>query len=342
MKDWQKLIKPKRLEVEKDTLTPYYGKFFAEPLERGFGITLGNALRRILLSSIHGAAITSVKIDGVYHEFTTIPGVKEDVTELILNLKQVRFKLYTGGAKTVYLKCKGPKDLKAGDIICDNNIEVLNPDIHIATLSNDAELNIEMVVKRGKGYVPAERNIEEGQPIGVIPIDSIFSPIEKVNFTVTNTRVGHRTDYDKLTIEVWTDGSILPQDAISVAAKILQDQAEVFINMDVEETEEEKEVYEEEKKEERVNENLFKSVDELELSMRAANCLKNAGIKYIGELVQKTEQEMLKTKNFGKKSLNELKEVIAQMGLSFGMELKDFPSREELDRMALERERAVT
>lgn len=335
-KDWKELIKPKRLEVEKDTLTPYYGKFIAEPLERGFGITLGNALRRVLLSSIQGAAITSVRFDGVYHEFTTIPGVKEDCTELILNLKQVRFKVYTEGAKTVYLKCEGEKDLKGGDIVCGSNIKVLNPDVHVATLSKDAKLNIEMVVKKGKGYVPAERNVEEGQPIGVIPIDSIFSPVEKVNFTVTNTRVGHRTDYDRLTMEVWTDGSILPENAVGVAAKILQDQAQVFINIDVEEIEEK--VHEQEEKEETLNENIFKSVDELELSVRAANCLKNANIKYIGELVQKTEQEMLKTKNFGRKSLNELQEIIEKMGLSFGMELKDFPSREELDIMAAERE----
>ncbi len=331
-RDWKELIKPKRLEVDKDTLTDRYGKFVAEPLERGFGTTLGNALRRILLSSLQGAAITSVRINDALHEFSSIPGAKEDVTELILNLKLVRFKLYDQGPRTVHIKETGEKEVKAGDIVCDSGIEVMNPDLHIATLSKDALLDMEMVVKKGKGYVPAEFNKEENQPIGFLPIDSVFSPVEKVNFKVTNTRVGHRTDYDKLTIEVWTDGSILPEDAIGVAAKILQDQAQVFIN--IEEPEEEVE----EVKKDTLNENLFKSVDELELSVRAANCLKNADIKYIGELVQKTEQEMLKTKNFGKKSLNELKEIMAEMGLSFGMELENFPSREELDKMAIERE----
>lgn len=333
-RDWKELIKPKRLEVVKGALTPYYGKFIAEPLERGFGTTLGNALRRVLLSSIQGAAITSVKIDGALHEFTALPGVVEDVTDIILNLKQVRFKLHTHEPRTVHIKAEGPKEVKAGDIICDSRVEVLNPELHIATLSEGGKLDMEMVVKRGKGYVPAERNREEGQPIGVIPVDSIFSPIEKVNFVVTNTRVGDRTDYDKLTLEVWTDGSITPEEAIGVAARILQDQLQIFLGRISEEGVEEEEEAEEE---EVLNENLFKSVEELELSVRAQNCLKNADIKYIGELVQKTEQEMLKTKNFGRKSLNELKDILATMGLSFGMKLKDFPSREELDRMAAER-----
>ncbi len=333
-RDWKELIKPKRLEVDKESLTTRYGKFVAEPLERGFGTTLGNSLRRVLLSSIQGAAITSVKIDGALHEFTALPGVVEDVTDIILNLKQVRFKLHTYEPRKVHIKAEGPKEVKAGDIVCDSSVEVLNPDLHIATLSEGGRLDMEMVVKKGKGYVPAERNKEEGQPIGVIPVDSIFSPVEKVNFVVTNTRVGERTDYDKLTLEVWTDGSITPEEAIAVAAKILQDQLQVFVGgISLEEAEEE----EEEVEEEELNENLFKSVDELELSVRAQNCLKNADIKYIGELVQKTEQEMLKTKNFGRKSLNELKEILATMGLSFGMKLKNFPSREELDRMAAER-----
>ena len=323
-KSWKDLIRPKRLEAEKETLTPYYGKFTAEPLERGFGITVGNSLRRILLSSLQGAAITSVKIDGVLHEFSTIPGVKEDATEILLNLKEVRLKLHTEGAKTIRIKSDGPKEVKAGDIITGEAVEILNPDHHIATLSRDAKLSVEMTIKTGRGYVPAERNKEENQPIGAMAIDSIFSPIKKVNYTVTNARVGQITDYDKLTLEVWTDGSIAPEEAVAHAAKILKEQLAIFITF---EEEEEAEGTKEPEDNQLLNENLFRSVDELELSVRSANCLKHANIKYIGDLVQKTEAEILATKNFGRKSLNEIKEILTDMGLSLGMKIDNWPPR---------------
>jgi len=323
-KSWKDLIRPKRLEAEKETLTPFYGKFTAEPLERGFGITVGNSLRRILLSSLQGAAITSVKIDGVLHEFSTIPGVKEDATEILLNLKEVRLKLHTEGAKTIRIKADGPKEVKAGDIITGEAVEILNPDHHIATLSRDAKLSVEMVIKTGRGYVPAERNKEENQAIGAMAIDSIFSPIKKVNYTVTNARVGQITDYDKLTLEVWTDGSIAPEEAVAHAAKILKEQLAIFITF---EEEEEAEGTKEPEDNQVLNENLFRSVDELELSVRSANCLKHANIKYIGDLVQKTEAEILATKNFGRKSLNEIKEILTDMGLSLGMKIDNWPPR---------------
>lgn len=323
-KSWKDLIRPKRLEAEKETLTPFYGKFAAEPLERGFGITVGNSLRRILLSSLQGAAITSVKIDGVLHEFSTIPGVKEDATEILLNLKEVRLKLHTEGAKTIRIKADGPKEVKAGDIITGEAVEILNPDHHIATLSRDAKLSVEMLIKTGRGYVPAERNKEENQPIGAMAIDSIFSPIKKVNYTVTNARVGQITDYDKLTLEVWTDGSIAPEEAVAHAAKILKEQLAIFITF---EEEEEAEGTKEPEDNQLLNENLFRSVDELELSVRSANCLKHANIKYIGDLVQKTEAEILATKNFGRKSLNEIKEILTDMGLSLGMKIDNWPPR---------------
>jgi len=325
-KNWKALIRPKRLEAEKDSLTSFYGKFVAEPFERGFGTTIGNSLRRILLSSLQGAAIVSVKIEGVLHEFSTIPGVKEDVTEIILNLKEVMIRLHGSGPKTVHLKAKGEGEIKAKDITADSDVEILNPDHHIVTMSADASLDMEMLIKAGKGYVTAERNKEENQPIGMIPMDAIFSPVRKVNYTVTNARVGQITDYDKLTLEVWTNGSTSPEDAVSIAAKILKDQLSIFIQF--EEDEEAFEV-EEDAQTEKLNENLFKSVDELELSVRSANCLKHANIKYIGELVQKTEQEILATKNFGRKSLNEIKEILAEMGLSLGMKLENFPPEPE-------------
>jgi len=331
-KSWKDLIRPKRVEVEKETLTLFYGKFTAEPFERGFGITIGNSLRRILLSSLQGAAITSVKIDGVLHEFSTIPGVKEDVTEIILNLKEVRLKLHTEGPKTIRVKTEGPKVLKAGDIITGDAVEILNPEHYLATLSKDAKLSMEMAVKMGKGYVPAERNKEEDQPIGTIPIDAIFSPIKKVNYTVTNARVGQITDYDRLTLEVWTDGSLNPEEAVVHASKILKDQLSIFITFE-EEEEEEREVSGEEGEKKGVNENLFRSVDELELSVRSANCLKHANIKLIGDLVQKTEAEILATKNFGRKSLNEIKEILAEMGLSLGMRVENWPQKKEEEGM---------
>ena len=327
-KSWKDLIRPKRLEAEKETLTPFYGKFAAEPFERGFGITIGNSLRRILLSSLQGAAITSVKIDGVLHEFSTIPGVKEDVTEIILNLKEVRLKLHTEGPKTIRVKTEGPKILKAGDIQTGDAVEILNPDHYIATLSRDSKFSVEMTVKMGRGYIPAERNKEENQPIGTLPMDAIFSPIKKVNYTVTNARVGQITDYDKLTLEVWTDGSLNPEEAVAHAAKILKDQLSIFITFE-EEEEEEEESAEEHAEPEKLNENLFRSVDELELSVRSANCLKHANIKLIGDLVQKTEAEILATKNFGRKSLNEIKEILAEMGLSLGMKLESWPPKKK-------------
>ncbi len=331
-KSWKDLIRPKRLEVEKETLTLFYGKFVAEPFERGFGITIGNSLRRILLSSLQGAAITSVKIDGVLHEFSTIPGVKEDVTEVILNLKEVRLKLHTEGPKVIRVKTEGPKVLKAGDIQTGDAVEILNPDHYIATLSRDSKLSMEMMVKMGRGYVPAERNKEENQPIGTIPMDAIFSPIKKVNYTVTNARVGQITDYDKLTLELWTDGSLNPEEAVAHAAKILKEQLSIFIIFE-EEEEEEEESATEQTESEKLNENLFRSVDELELSVRSANCLKHANIKLIGDLVQKTEAEILATKNFGRKSLNEIKEILSDMGLSLGMKLDSWPPKKEEEEM---------
>lgn len=321
-KNWRSLIRPRGLEIESETLTDSYGKFVARPLERGFGVTLGNSLRRILLSSLQGAAITSVKIEGALHEFSTIPGVLEDVTDILLNLKGVRLKMDSFDTRTVRIDASGERVIKAKDIITGHGIEILNPDHHIATLTADGRLLAEMSVRMGKGYVPADRNKEANQPIGTIPIDAIFSPIRRVNFTVSNARVGHETDYDKLTLEVWTDGSVSPEDAVAYAAKIMKEQLQIFINFD---EEPEPTDPQDEETEEQFNENLFKTVDELELSVRSANCLQNASIKYIYELVEKTEAEMLKTKNFGRKSLNEIKEILAEMGLSLGMKLGNFP-----------------
>jgi DNA-directed RNA polymerase subunit alpha len=322
-KNWKALIKPKRLEIDEETLTDYYGKFVAEPLERGFGTTLGNSLRRILLSSIQGAAITAVKIDGSLHEFSVLPGVKEDVTDLILNLKEVVFKLHGPGPKIVRIEVEGGKEVTAADIITDADVEVINPQQHIAILDKGATLKMEMTVKMGMGYVTAERNKEEDMSIGTIPIDSIFTSITKVNYTVTNARVGQITDYDKLTLEVWTNGSIKPDDAVAIAAKILKDQLNIFINFEEPPEELPSEDDEEKKKREleKLRDLLTKGVDELELSVRSANCLKNASIQNIKELVQKTEQEILQTKNFGRKSLNEIKEVLEGMGLRLGMNI---------------------
>jgi len=289
----------------------------------------------VLLSSLQGAAITSVKIKGVLHEFSAIPGVTEDATDIILNLEGVRLKMHGHESRTIRVIHRGEGIIKAGDIVTDPNIEILNPGHHIATCSKDANLEMEMVVRMGKGYVPADRNRDEKASVGTMPIDSIFSPISKVNFQVTNARVGQITDYDKLTVEVWTDGSVKPDDAIAYAAKILKEQLTIFINFD-EEVEQPEEV-EHEEDSERINENLYRSVDELELSVRSANCLKNAGIKLIGELVIRTEAEMLKTQNFGRKSLNEIKDVLADMGLSLGMKLDNFPDEEVMRRLRGER-----
>jgi DNA-directed RNA polymerase subunit alpha len=330
-RNWKTLIKPTKFEADQETLSDYHGKFYAEPLERGFGVTLGNSLRRILLSSIQGAAITAVKIDGSLHELSVLPGAKEDVTEIILNLKEVVFKLYTTGPKMVRIEAEGEKEIKAEDIITDPDVEVVNPEHHIATLDKGAKLKMEMTVKMGKGYVPAERNKEEDMPIGTIPIDAIFTPVKKVNYTVTNARVGQITDYDKLTLQVWTNGSIKPEDAIALSAKILKDQLNIFINFEEPPEDQPPDEDEEKKKKEQENlrDKLAKTVDELELSVRSANCLKNANIRYIGDLVQKSEQEILQTKNFGRKSLNEIKEVLIAMGLNLGMDVGEFMSPEE-------------
>ena len=324
-KNWKALIKPKRLEVDQETLTDYYGKFVVEPLERGFGITLGNSMRRILLSSLQGAAITAVRIDASLHEFSVLPGVKEDVTDLILNLKEVVCRLHVPGPKMVRLEVEGAKEVTAADIITDADVEVINPQQHIAILGKGAKLKMEMTVKMDKGYAPAERNKDEDMPIGTIPIDAIFTPIKKVNYTVTNARVGQITDYDKLTVEIWTNGTIRPNDAVALAAKVLKDQLSIFINFEepVEELPSEDDEETKKKKLEELREKLTKSVDELELSVRSANCLKNANIQYISELVQKTEQDILQTKNFGRKSLNEIKEVLKGMGLHLGMNVAD-------------------
>ena len=325
-RNWRELIKPKKMERDAAS-DESYGKFVIEPLERGFGITLGNALRRILLSSLQGAAIVSVRIDGVLHEFATLDGVLEDVTDIILNLKGVRFKMEGDDPEPVMVSIdkKGQAEVSAGDIIADPSITVLNPDHHIATLSSDANFKVEMTISVGKGYVSAERNKGEEDPIGVIPIDSVFSPVRKVNYVVTNARVGQITDYDKLTMEVWTDASLKPEDAVAFAAKILKEQLNVFINFEEEPEPEEKG---EEAEAEAINENLLRPVDELELSVRSANCLKKAKIRFIGELVQKSEAEMLKTKNFGRKSLNEIKEILTEMGLGLGMKVENWPPRE--------------
>jgi DNA-directed RNA polymerase subunit alpha len=327
-RNWRNLIKPKFLEYEKETGTPTYGRFIARPLERGFGQTLGNALRRILLSSLQGVAITNAKIDGVLHEFGTIPGVVEDVSDILLNLKQVRLRLHSGDQDVVRIEAKGDRDIKAGDIIAGENVTILNPDLHIATLNPEGKIKAEMTVKLNKGYIPSERNKNEKDPIGTIAVDSIHSPVIKVNYTVTNARVGQMTDYDRLSLEVWTDGSVQPADAVAFSAKILKEQLQIFINFEeipepvIEESLPEKPAF---------NENLNRRVDELELSVRSANCLQNANIRFIGELCMKTEAEMLKTKNFGRKSLNEIKEILAEMGLSLGMKLEGWatPMEEE-------------
>ena len=325
-RNWRELIKPKRLDAEADTLSSTYGKFTAEPLERGFGTTLGSGLRRVLLSSLQGAAIVQVKFEGVPHEFSTIQGVKEDVTEIVLNLKEVRLKAHTDKPKRLRIDKTGPCDVLAADIQAGSTVEILNGDHHLATLSEGGRLEAELVVKVGKGYVPAERNKDEDMPIGQIALDAVFSPIEKVNFRVEQARVGQRTDFDKLILEVWTDGSIKPDDAVAYAAKILKDQLQVFINF---EEEEEPDSGFSDSLDTTYNPNLDRKVSELELSVRAANCLKAANIRYIGELVQKTDAEMLKTKNFGRKSLNEIKDILGTMNLHLGMDIGVWTPPEE-------------
>ena len=312
--------KPKRLICDLETLSPTYGQFQAQPFERGFGTTIGNALRRVLLSSIEGAAITAVKIEGVLHEFTPIPNVTEDATNIIMNLKQIPIRLKVSHEKTISLEVDQSGEITSGSVVADPDVEILDPNVHIATIGEGGTLKIEMRVKNGRGYVPADENFEEELPIGYIPLDSVHSPIKRVNYSVEAARLGQTTDYDKLILDVWTNGCIRPQDAIAQAAKILKDHMFIFINFEEMPQEEEEEV---DRDAERMSDNLKRSVEELELSVRSYNCLKNADIKTIGELVQKTEPEMLKTKNFGRKSLNEIKEILAEMGLSFGMKLGD-------------------
>lgn len=321
-RNWRDLIRPRGMHVEPETLTDFYGKFTCEPLERGYGITLGNSLRRVLLSSLQGAAITAVRIEGALHEFTTVNDVVEDVTDIILNLKEVVLKAASAKTYTVRLDKEGPGPVYAKDISLVDGLQVLNPDHLIATLDKKGPLQMELTVNVGRGYVPAERNKTATMPIGTVPIDALYSPIRKCNYQVTNARVGQQTDFDKLTFEVWTNGSVKPSDAVAYAAKILKEQLTIFINF--EETDEA--AYQASSQdEEPLNENLFKSVDELELSVRSANCLQNANITLIGELVQRTEQEMLKTKNFGRKSLKEIKEILAGYGLSLGMKIDNWP-----------------
>ncbi|MBT9561308.1 MAG: DNA-directed RNA polymerase subunit alpha [Myxococcales bacterium] len=315
-RNWADLIRPRTLEIEHATDT--YGRFVCEPLERGFGLTLGNSLRRVLLSSIRGAAITSIRIDGTLHEFSSVSDVSDDVTDIILNLKEVQLTMFGLGPKTVRISKSGPCVVTAGDIIADDTITVLNPAQRICSVSEGGKFEAELVVREGRGYKSAEENKESSAAVGTIAIDAIFSPITRVNYRVTNARVKQRTDYDKLTLEIWTNGSVLPEDALALAAKILKEQLQVFINFDeaVEEP-----TREESREEPRFNDNLFRTVDELELSVRSANCLQNANIKFIGDLVQRSEAEMLKTKNFGRKSLKEIKEILAEMGLQLGMKL---------------------
>jgi DNA-directed RNA polymerase subunit alpha len=310
--------KPKRLVANTETLTERYGMFTAQPFQRGFGTTIGNSLRRVLLSSIEGAAITAVRIEGVEHEFSPIPGVVEDATDIILNLKQIPFKIMGEGVKTVRLTVDGAGDVRSGQIETDADVEVLDRDVHVATVSEGGRLSIEMRLKSGRGYVSADKNFDEDLALGYIPIDSVHSPVRKVNFAVEAARLGQMTDYDKLTLEVWTNGAVSPQDAIGYAAKLLKDHMSIFINFE-EVPEQTEEISE--RGLDKMNEILNRSVEELELSVRSYNCLKNANIQTIGELVQKTEAEMLRTKNFGRKSLNEIKEILANMGLSLGMRI---------------------
>jgi len=322
------ITKPKRLEVDSETLTASYGKFTAEPLERGFGTTIGNSLRRVLLSSIQGAAVTSLRIDGVSHEFSSLPGMKEDIADFVLNIKQLRVKLHGSEPRVIRIDAVGPREVKAGDITTDSHVEVLNKNLHLATLNGDGKLKVEMTVKPGRGFSVAERNKEEGQPLGVIVIDAFFTPIERVNYRVENARVGQATDYDRLVIEVWTNGGVGPEEALAHAGRILREHLAIFVG-------DEEEFVSEDHAGEIIGEdalrNLDRSVNELELSVRAANCLKNVELQTIRDLVLKSENEMLKTKNFGRKSLNEIKVVLEQMGLRLGMKPEDLEPRGEKD-----------
>jgi DNA-directed RNA polymerase subunit alpha len=316
---WKGFQRPKRLEFERETFTERFGRFYAQPFERGFGTTVGNALRRVLLSSIEGAAVTAVKIEGVQHEFSPIQGVVEDATDIILNLKQIPLKLHSDTVKTLTIRAMKPGEVRARDIEGDADIEILEPDAHIATVSEGGRLEMELRIKRGRGYISADKNFDEDLGIGWIPIDSVHSPVKKVNYVVEAARIGQTTDYDKLTLEVWTNGAVTPRDALSLSAKLIRDHFTIFVGLD--EAGDQAFDSAADQVPTSVNENLDKSVEELELSVRSYNCLKNANIRTLRELVQKTEGDMLKTKNFGRKSLNEIKEILATMGLSLGMRL---------------------
>jgi DNA-directed RNA polymerase subunit alpha len=320
-KNWKELIKPTKLDVQPGADAARTATIVAEPLERGFGLTLGNALRRVLLSSLQGAAVTSVQIDGVLHEFSAIPGVREDVTDIVLNIKSLDIKLSAEGSKRLTLKGSGPGEVKAADIETGADVEIMNPDLVLCHLDKGAKLSMELTVENGKGYVPAVQNRPEESPIGLIPVDAVFSPVRKVTYKVDNSRVGQVTDHDKLSLEVTTSGVVTPEDAVALAARILQDQLGLFINFD----EPQAALAEDREEELPFNKNLLRKVDELELSVRSANCLKNDNIIYIGDLVQKSETDMLRTPNFGRKSLNEIKEVLGQMSLHLGMEIPNWP-----------------
>jgi DNA-directed RNA polymerase subunit alpha len=322
---WKGFQKPKRLEVDRESLTDHYGRFYAQPFERGFATTVGNALRRVLLSSIEGAAITAVRVEGVLHEFSPIPGAMEDTTDLILNLKRVPLKMHVDHPKTLTLRTSEPGEIRAKHITPDADVEILDPEAYIATLGQGSTLSVEMRVKQGRGYVSADKNFDEDLSIGWIPVDSVHSPTKKVNYFVENARVGQATDYEKLTLEVWGNGAVTPRDAVGLAAKLMKDHLAIFINIEEDESSEDAPAEISEQDREIWWEKLSKSVDEMELSVRSYNCLKNANIRTIGELVQKTEAEMLKTKNFGRKSLNEIKEILTNMGLSLGMKLDNYP-----------------
>jgi DNA-directed RNA polymerase subunit alpha len=327
---WKGFQKPKRLEVDRDSLTAQYGRFYAQPFERGFATTVGNALRRVLLSSIEGAAVSAVRVEGVLHEFSPIPGVMEDTTDLILNLKRVPLRMHVEHPKTLMLRTSEPGEVRGSHITPDPDIDVLDPEAYVATLGSGSTLAVEMRVKQGRGYVSADKNFDEDLSIGWIPLDSVHSPVKKVNYFVDQARVGQATDYEKLTIEVWTNGAVSPRDAVGLAAKLMKDHLQIFINIEEEEEASEGATIEVSDEEKSVLwEKLGKSVDEMELSVRSYNCLKNANIRTIGELVQKTEPEMLKTKNFGRKSLNEIKEILGGMGLSLGMKLDDWPQMQK-------------
>jgi DNA-directed RNA polymerase subunit alpha len=328
---WKGFQKPKRLEVDREGATEHYGRFYAQPFERGFATTVGNALRRVLLSSIEGAAVTAVRVEGVLHEFSPIPGAMEDTTDLILNLKRVPLKMHVDHPKTLMLRTSEPGEVRARHITPDPDVEILDPEAYIATLGAGSTLAVEMRVKPGRGYVSADKNFDEDLSIGWIPLDSVHSPVKKVNYFVDQARVGQATDYEKLTLEVWTNGAVSPRDAVGLAAKLMKDHLQIFINIEEEDEEETESAVVEVSDEEKgaLYEKLGKSVDEMELSVRSYNCLKNANIRTIGELVQKTESEMLKTKNFGRKSLNEIKEILATMGLSLGMKLDDWPQTQK-------------